>query len=58
MLENRSAVELCGREHMDLRAASWEQTDRGGIAIWQSPKKGFYYAQEVAVEMDRGGAKP
>ena len=46
------------REHMNLRAAGWEQTDRGGVGILQTPDKCFYYSQEVAVEMDRGRAKP
>jgi hypothetical protein len=46
------------REHMELRAVGWEPVERGGVAIWQCPDHGFYYSQDVAVELVREGTKP
>lgn len=43
---------------MVLRALGWEEAKRGRVAIWQTPDKGLYHSQEMAVEMDREGAKP
>ena len=43
---------------MELRAVGWESVERDGVAIWQCPDHGFYYSQDVAVELVREGTKP
>jgi hypothetical protein len=46
------------RKQMELRAAGWESKKRGQKTIWESPDNGFYYSQEMAIEIVREGAKP
>ena len=40
-----------------LREAGWKAKERLGRAIWQHPESGFYYSEEMALEMVRSEDK-
>ena len=40
-------------EHWRLLASGWTPKVRGGKTIWVSPQTGFWYGEEVALELLR-----
>jgi hypothetical protein len=38
-------------EERRLMAASWKPKQRGGLTIWARPTNGFFYSEEVALNL-------
>lgn len=39
-----------------LLAAGWRPEERGAAVVWQNPKTGFWYPEDVAVALIEEGA--
>jgi hypothetical protein len=46
---------LGGPEAPRLQAAGWKTKERCGKTIWQSPENGFWYWQEMALQLSENG---
>jgi hypothetical protein len=49
----KSEISIKSPEQAHLLAAGWEPKVRCDRTIWESPRTGFWYSEEVALEMVR-----
>ena len=54
----KSEISEKSPEHRRLLAAGWKPKARCGEVIWASPQSGFWYCQEVALEVLRLDERP
>lgn len=45
-----------GKEERRLTAAGWKPKERCGKTIYQSPKRGFWYSQKIALHLSESGS--
>jgi hypothetical protein len=45
-----------GEEERRLTAAGWKPKERCGKTIYQSPKRGFWYSQKIALHLSESGS--
>ena len=59
VVDIRAATPLFERlstpEVRKLQAAGWKPKERCGKIIWQSPENGFWYSQEMALQLSENG---
>jgi hypothetical protein len=54
----KNALYAVGPDSRRLLAAGWTPKVRSGKTIWASPRTGFWYSQEVALELVRLDERP
>ena len=54
----KSAKSAKSPEHRLLLAAGWASKTRGGKVIWASSQTGFWYSEEIALELLRFDERP